>query len=283
MIEQGVDPLQNQTGGDSQDKNMSARKKALLLARGIGLASEGDYRPADSSVAERAQHRQRKILSQYQSNLESIFTMALEFTPSDVTGSDLDVDWSHQFFQMAEQIHGRKMQALWAKILASEIIKPGDYSLRTLTTLRQLTLREAMILEKALGMSVRFNQEPRLKLLNSYKLTGGMKQYFRKSTTSPLALSQFGMPYSNILTLIEAGILYSSEFETGVLEAHSSMALTLSDSQIKLTPKQGHLLFNYYRFTPIGDELCSLISPRHDSEYTNHLCQVLKADFKVET
>ena len=63
MSEQDTDNLQSQPVSDNQDKNMSARKKALLLARVIGLASEGDYRPADSSVAERALHRQRKTLS----------------------------------------------------------------------------------------------------------------------------------------------------------------------------------------------------------------------------
>jgi uncharacterized repeat protein (TIGR03899 family) len=283
MINPESDSLNDLSPDSSADKNMSARKKALLLARVIGLASEGDYRPADSSVADRALYRQRKLLSQYQANLETIFSMALTHTPSDVTGSDLDVDWSHQFFQMAEQIHGRKMQELWAKILASEIVKPGNYSLRTLATLKQLTLREAIILEKALGMCVRLNQEPRLKLLNCYKLTGGVKQYFRKNTLISMGLSQFGMPYSSVLTLIEAGILYSSEFETGLLEARSPITLTLSDSQIRLTPKQGHLLFNYYRFTPIGDELCSLITPKQDLEYSNHLSQVLKTDFRVET
>lgn len=265
----------------SSDKGMSARKKALLLARVIGLASEGDYRPADSSVAQRALHRQTKLLSQYQANLETIFSLALEHTPSDVTGTDLDVDWSHQFFQMAEQIHGRKMQELWAKILASELVKPGNYSLRTLTTLKQLTLREAIILEKALGMSMRFNQEPRLKLLNCYKLTGGVKQYFRKNTLMPIGLSQFGMPYSSVLTLIEAGILYSNEFETGLLEANTPIAVTTSEGQFTLTPKNAHLLFNYYRFTPIGDELCSLITPRHDNAYSDNIRQVLSQDFKI--
>jgi uncharacterized repeat protein (TIGR03899 family) len=273
----------NDTSPDSSaDKNMSARKKALLLARVIGLASEGDYRPADSSVADRALYRQRKLLSQYQANLETIFSMALTHTPSDVTGSDLDVDWSHQFFQMAEQIHGRKMQELWAKILASEIVKPGNYSLRTLATLKQLTLREAIILEKALGMCVRLNQEPRLKLLNCYKLTGGVKQYFRKNSLSSMGLSQFGMPYANILTLIEAGILYSTEFETGLLGASTPITVTLSDGQFNLTPKNAHLLFNYYRFTPIGDELCSLITPRHDNEYCTHMQLVLSQDFKLD-
>ncbi|MGL4748249.1 MAG: TIGR03899 family protein, partial [Shewanella sp.] len=48
---------------------VSARKKALLLGRQLGLASEEEYRPANASIAERAQHRQRKLASQYQANV----------------------------------------------------------------------------------------------------------------------------------------------------------------------------------------------------------------------
>ena len=112
---------------------VSARKKALLLGRQLGLASEEEYRPANASIAERAQHRQRKLASQYQANVETIFALALSYTSSDMTGVDLDPDWSHQFFLMAEQIHNRKMQDLWARILSSEIINPGNFSLRTLS------------------------------------------------------------------------------------------------------------------------------------------------------
>jgi len=148
----------------TQDDNtqVSARKKTLLLGRIIGLASEEDYRPSTASVAERAEYRQRKQLSQYQTNLESIFALAINYTPSDVTGVELDPYWLSQFFQMAEQIHNRKMQDLWARILASEIVNPGNFSLRTLAVLLQLTFREALIFEKAFGMSVQVNTDAQI-------------------------------------------------------------------------------------------------------------------------
>ncbi|MGL6011083.1 MAG: TIGR03899 family protein, partial [Shewanella oncorhynchi] len=50
---------------------VSARKKALLLGRQLGLASEQEYRPANASIAERAQHRARKLSSEYQANVET--------------------------------------------------------------------------------------------------------------------------------------------------------------------------------------------------------------------
>ncbi|MGI2036975.1 TIGR03899 family protein [Shewanella frigidimarina] len=269
----------------TQDDNtqVSARKKTLLLGRIIGLASEEDYRPSTASVAERAEYRQRKQLSQYQTNLESIFALAINYTPSDVTGVELDPDWRYQFFQMAEQIHNRKMQDLWARILASEIVNPGNFSLRTLAVLLQLTFREALIFEKALGMSVKINTEPRFKLLSSYRINGGMKQYFRKHTQTNFGLSQFGLPYSSILTLVDAGILHKSEFETGLLNNNEHIQLTMCNATLSLKPKHQHLLFTYYRFTTVGDELCQLIQAKSDDEFINAVKTMLAKDFMVNS
>jgi uncharacterized repeat protein (TIGR03899 family) len=277
MADVDIDVTQIQDG----NTQVSARKKTLLLGRIIGLASEENYRPSTASVAERAEHRQRKQLSQHQANLESIFALALTYTPSDVTGVELDPDWRYQFFQMAEQIHNRKMQDLWARILASEVVNPGNFSLRTLALLTQLTLREAQIFEKALGMSVKINAEPRFKLLSSYRINGGIKQYFRKHTQTNFGLSQFGLPYSSILTLVDAGVLHKSEFETGLLSSNENIQLTMCNVTLTLKPKDQHLLFTYYRFTTVGDELCQLIQPKSDNEFIHTVQNILAKDFIV--
>ncbi|MDO6610506.1 TIGR03899 family protein [Shewanella sp. 1_MG-2023] len=266
---------------DKTNAGVSARKKALLLGKMLGLASEEEYRPSQASIGERSQFRLQKNQILHQLNLETIFSLALNYTPSDVTGEDLDPDWSYQFFQMAEQISSRRMQDLWARILASEIVKPGKFSLRTLAILKQLTQREAQILEKALGMSVKLNTETRYKLLNGYRIQGGIQQYFRKTSTVNVGLSKFGLPYSSILTLMDAGILHSSEFETGILEKNAAILLSMTDHQIKISPRSNNLLFSYYRFTPVGDELCILVQAKADNDFTKALAQSLKVDFNV--
>lgn len=274
----------NTTEADIQTADaasISARKKALLLGRMLGLASEDDYRPSSASIAERAQHRQRKQLSAYQANLENIFTLALTYTPSDVTGVDLDADWSHQFFQMAEQIHNRKMQDLWARILASEIVSPGNFSLRSLSVLKQFTFREALILEKALGMSAKIGADNRYKLLSGYRINGGMKQYFRKNNQVNIPLSQYGLPYSNILTLIDAGVIHNSEFETGLLDPKVKLPMQFVHDNFTVQPKSQHLLFTYYRLTTIGDEICQLIAAKQDKGFNQMLRGVLQQDFNI--
>ncbi|WP_144210794.1 TIGR03899 family protein [Shewanella donghaensis] len=273
---------QSVTKSNESGPKASARKKALLLGRVLGLASEEDYRPSNASIAERAEFRLRKNLSQHQLNLETIFALALTYTPSDVTGEDLDPDWSYQFFQMAEQINTRRMQDLWARILASEIVKPGKFSLRTLATLKQLTQREAQVLEKALGMSIKMNTESRYKLLSGYRIQGGFQQYFRKVTNVNVGLSKFGLPYSSVLTLVDAGILHGSEFETGILDKGAKIQLSMLDYQISIRPKTNNLLFSYYRFTPVGDELSQLVHPKADNDYAKALTALLKKDFNVD-
>ena len=51
---------------------------------------------------------------------------------------------------------------------------------------------------------------------------------------------------------------------------------------MKLTPRSGNLLFSYYRFTPIGDELAQLVQPKPDQEYLKALHLLFAKDFKIE-
>jgi len=152
-----------------------------------------------------------------------------------------------------------------------------------LALLTQLTFREAQIFEKALGMSVKINTEPRFKLLSSYRINGGIKQYFRKHTQTNFGLSQFGLPYSSILTLVDAGILHKSEFETGLLSSNENIQLAMSNTTLTLKPKDQHLLFTYYRFTSVGDELCQLIQAKNDNDFIDAVKVMLAKDFIVSS
>ncbi len=265
----------------ASDKEVSARKKAILLGRYLGMASTTDFNAHGSSTEERAEQRLKLQAMQYQQNLETIYKMALAHTPSDVTGSDLDPDWRHQFLQMAEQIFSRKMQELWARILAAEIVNPGHFSVRTLHTLQQLTQREAQLLERTLGLACNINDDKRLKIITGYRVTGGISQVFRKSPQTQLSLSQCGLPYSGVLTLVDAGILHRGEFETGLLQPKAQLALNLPGDHITLTPKHPHLLLSYYSFTGLGEELAQLVTARPNAKYTGMLRGQFKRDFGV--
>lgn len=269
------------TTSANHNSEASARRKALKLGSQLGLVADGVYKPANASIAERGEHRQRKLIASYQKNLESVYQIAIEHTPSDVTGNDLDPDWLYHFFEMAEKIHNPKMQDLWARILAKEIVNPGNFTIETLDTLKKLTQREALILEKALGLGSTFNNETRLKLLSRYRVTGGWSSYFRSNPVRLFDLSQFGLPYSSILTLTHAGILHPEEFETGKLVKGEEIKLTYPHRQFTLSPKIPHIVFGYYRFTNIGNELAQLVTPKVENNIFKAICETLAEDFFV--
>ncbi|QDF66144.1 TIGR03899 family protein [Shewanella sp. SNU WT4] len=263
-----------------QDKAISARQKTLLIGRHLGLASDHHYQASEASLSERSAKRQQLLEEQYQQNLETIYKISLSITPSDVTGSELDSDWTMQFLQLAKQISHSKMQELWARILASEVVKPGQFSIRSLQVLQQLTQREAIILERAKSLSGNLDNDPHLILLSGYRNTSGLRQYWRKPVNTGLPLSQFGLPYSAILTLQEAGILHKSEFETGLLAPKQVISWHNQQELLQLRPKYAKLVLTYYRFTPIGDELVQLIGSRHDSPYWQAMRALFARDFQ---
>ncbi|MBM7071315.1 TIGR03899 family protein [Shewanella sp. 202IG2-18] len=270
------------TTSSANSNDVSARRKALNLGGQLGLVADGDYKPANASVAARGEHRQRKLIANYQKNLESIYQLALDHTPSDVTGIDLDPDWLYHFFEMAEKIHNPKMQDLWARILAREIVKPGNFTIETLDTLKKLTQREALILERALGLGSTFNNETRLKLLSRYRVTGGWTTYFRNNPIRLIDLSKCGLPYSSILTMIHAGILHPEEFETGRLTKGEEIKVTYPHKQLSLIPKIPHIVVGYYRFTNIGNELAQLVSPKLESNVFEVIRSTLNDDFVIQ-
>ncbi|BDM65512.1 TIGR03899 family protein [Shewanella sp. NFH-SH190041] len=257
----------------------SARQKALKLGRTLGFAATEteDITGHDSLI--RAQRRQQRLTLQYQQNVEHIYQLALGYTPSNVTGNDLDPDWQHRFFQMAEQIFSRSMQKLWGKILAAELVQPGRFNLHTLEALTRLTQREAKILELAVTLACRLSQDQRLAIVTGYRLNGGLGQVFRRQQGINVDLASIGLPYSSLLNLMDSHILYREEFETGQLVSGQPLALQFGDSQVLLTPKHSHLLLRYYRFTPLGEELAQLLPSRATVKFTKLLQHSFARDF----
>ena len=61
----------------------------------------------------------------------------------------MDEDWIARFFELAKDVSREEMQKLWGRLLAGEISKPGQFSLRTLEVLRNLSAEEAKLFERA--------------------------------------------------------------------------------------------------------------------------------------
>ena len=55
-----------------------------------------------------------------------------------VPNSEPDHDWTARFFNEVQDVSSEEMQALWAKVLAGQVERPGSTSIRTLGILRNL-------------------------------------------------------------------------------------------------------------------------------------------------
>lgn len=139
-----------------------------------------------------------------QTNIESVLSNAynhLENEPP-VTDDPIDPDWLIRFFNSVEDISNQQMQYLWGKILAGEIKHPNSFSMRTLNVLKNLTQSEA---ELFMRISPYIFVCPGNEQKNIF-------DYFIPTTNTfgENELSKYQIPYSDILTLSEAGIINHS-------------------------------------------------------------------------
>jgi hypothetical protein len=66
----------------------------------------------------------------------------------------VEEDWIYRWKDCAGQISSDDMQRLWGRLLAGEVKQPGAYSLRCLEFVRNLSQREAKLIERVLRLDV---------------------------------------------------------------------------------------------------------------------------------
>ena len=130
-----------------------------------------------TSFSDRAEHREKIEAAAKQKNLEQIMVLATQQCGDDA-GGELDNDWFTAFIKLAEEISSRSMQQLWAKILSLEIASPGAFSVKALTTLKQMTHREAVVFQRLCNLASHFAGDNGHKLLTGYFRLPGSFQMF---------------------------------------------------------------------------------------------------------
>ena len=139
------------------------RQKALIDARTRTLVEiEGKLGHAvassvqnDHTIIENAQQFLIQKEFRKQLNREAVAQAALENLSStgkshepQHEGEDLDADWLNIFEKHVEDASTERMQNLWGRVLAGKIKTPGQYSLRTLRFLSELSQKDAEIFQE---------------------------------------------------------------------------------------------------------------------------------------
>ncbi|MDO6707673.1 TIGR03899 family protein [Photobacterium sp. 1_MG-2023] len=258
-------------------KSSRFRIQSLARHHAVGAQIDDDH---DKTLQERTENRQQKQLQRQQQNLERIFKLGYE-SCLDETAGEPDPDWMHHFIAITQDIYSPPMQKLWSRILRQEVISPGSISLKAMTTLKQMTQRDAQLFRRACMLSCHFGQDNSKKLLTGVKFKTGLFRQLKQPSIDKLNLGYFSLPYSHLLELMELGLILNTELESGQLQRDLALHFYYQGSQYQLQPTKYGLSLLYYRLSPVGQEIAQLLGNQRHDEYKTSLIELLNKHFIV--
>lgn len=235
-----------------------------------------------ATLEQRTFGREKLKRMKKQKNLEIIMHHAQELAHGDKAGHNVDADWFAQFCEFAENVSNKVMQRLWSKILVKETLRPGSFSIKTLKTFKELSIKEAKILSKACALAVNNSAHNNLRIITGYYEQPRLLNFFRNKSHK-LNLASYGLNYSDIMVLANIDLLFASEIESKPLPKGQEMVLMFGNKSTIIKPVHDHCVLNFYKFTPAGSELAKLVHEPTNSEYLTQLSTTLSHDFQVVT
>ena len=259
--------------------DMSRQRMLSWFAR-VGISPS--MLSPDPKKQKHALERRKQILeTQKASNLQAVLNIALNVTINEQTSENLDPDWFFAFSTMSEEIYSRPMQELWGKIFAVEVARPGSFSLRTLQLLKTLTHRDAKIFAKAVSIASKRNNDPVPRILVGYHKRKGLLSFLKRPVPEQLNLTAVGLSYPDLLSLQEMKLIYASEIESGEYNEGQKASLRCVNDSINLTCRTSGVALVYYKFTPVGSELYTLVGKTPNESYITAIKSILAEVFDV--
>ena len=209
-------------------------------------------------IEQRVQFQEEKR----QANIGSVVAQAAhELGDREVQDHEVDHDWTARFFNDVQDVSSEEMQQLWAKVLAGEVERQGQFSLRTLDTLHNMSVSEAKLFAEACN----------------YVASKRMIIY-----TDDMHLMGNNLSLGNVLRLAELGLLMWTPDLTYTAEWNRTdhdMAFHKGHLSFRGTP--GALSMTklpIVRLTTVGRELFGLTEPQNDIDmlYLKLLAMFLK-------
>lgn len=132
--------------------------RSAEMARAVDEAVEIDVEFEDvPPLAQRTEERLTYQEEKRQLNVESVIREAAEELKDvrEVSKEAVNDDWSARFFTDVQDVSDEQMRKLWARILAGEVKKPGSFSLRTLTELKNIDPKDAARFQTIAALATR--------------------------------------------------------------------------------------------------------------------------------
>ena len=257
--------------------------KHQQLSDKTGLMPGGLYDKKPSNINQRAQKRKQLNDARKQANVEAIMTLAMEYCSESTSTEDIDPDWFHQFIQLSEDTSSKMMQALWGKILAGEIARPGTFSFKSLTILKRMTNKEALAFQHACQLAMTNRRDNSAQIIYGYYQKPGLINFLSLGKKGHINLSKLNLPYPELLMLMDTELIYHSEIESGELSGGESIEYNYLGRNIQFTARKNGTVLNYFKFTQTGCELARLIRLNPDQTYLDELTQVFSSTFEISS
>ena len=117
----------------------------------------------------------------------------------EVPDHEPDHDWTARFFSEVQDVSSDDMRAIWAKVLAGEIEKPGSTSARTLTILKNLDRKSARLFNTLCSICVSLRLDANVALDARVPSMGGQP--------GQNSLQKYGLSYDSLNMLNEYGLI----------------------------------------------------------------------------
>jgi len=83
------------------------------------------------------------------------------------------------------------------------------------------------------------------------------------------------------LSLADNHLIYQQESESNIMEKGEKLNFYFNGTPLRLSCKKSNVVVQFYKFTPIGAELASLISDKPNDEFFSVLKQQLRHHFEI--
>ena len=202
-------------------------------------------------LAKRASSRLAYQEIKKQENIDSVVDNAY----SELEGKELeseenvDNDWMIRFINSVEDISNEKMQIIWGKILAGEIINPNSVSLRTLDILRNLSKNEAKLFEKICNYIIN-------------------ERYIYNDDD---ILKKYEIIYADMLNLADYGLINSSMLLSNNININENEVMLFKNDEYIVMAKSNteniEISLPIFLLSEAGKELSKIVNKKVNSNY----------------
>lgn len=266
-----VEVISSGIGAIYEPVGIVRRAKAEAKAAVIRAESAGEIASIERRIAARIEHRE----ALRQENIERVASIAASELPENVSSEPVDLDWTTQFVNHAQDVSDEDMQVLWGRILAGEVADPGTYSKRTIGFLRTLEKWEAQAFTEfcacalldSNGWRIVFHGDTYDEFMGSKFQNRGIESHF---VAIGLLMSETGMPGPSDLN----GMHVEYFGEKYRLVGPPKPAATKGIAALEIGP-------SVRNFSQIGQQLATIAGAKPIQDYARRLSQFFEKEYGV--